>query len=116
MPVLLYTATEMNALASSPGQGTRPTAAGCRPRALTRCPQTRKEFCRCVYYAHFFSGSGSACLLRFHTDRVRPSPGLLEKSVVRSAPGLPKHDLKLSPSTSYMACCFLPLVNPSIIW
>src|SRR5688500_10076986 len=35
---LLNTATEITALTSSPGQGTRPTAADCRPRALTRRP------------------------------------------------------------------------------
>src|SRR5207249_149660 len=53
---------------------------------------------------------------RFHTDKVRPSPGLLVKSVGRSASGLPKHDLSVSPSISYIPSCFLPLVKPSVIW
>src|SRR2546426_7658718 len=44
----------MNALASSPGQGTRPTAAGCTPRALTRCPiHSDRNECACQ-----FAGSG----------------------------------------------------------
>src|SRR5262249_12929269 len=60
-------------------------------------------------------GAAAAGLMRFHTEQVLPSPGLEEKSVGRSPPGLAKQDLRVSPSTSYIPSCFLPLVKPSVM-
>src|SRR5947208_14739242 len=44
--------------------------------------------------------AGSEVFLRFHTDKVRPSPGVLVKSVGRSEPGDPKQNFAVSPSIS----------------
>ncbi len=98
------------------------------PASLTRGMKPRRDRrVLCIWFLvrlrhalclgfHLRSGVGAAGFSRFQTDKVRPSPGLLVKSAGRSSPGLAKHDRNVSPSTSYIPSCFLPLVNPSVIW
>src|SRR2546421_10012244 len=67
-----------------------------------------------VCFPHFELGAGPDGFWRFHTDKVRPSPCLLANSLGRSAPGLLRHNVNLSPSNSYIPSFLIGLFTSVI--